>query len=211
MTSRVPIFKIDKFQSIIHYSIFLPIGGLRALHVSREEVAASANILTLELFGAHYTDGHDMEKADVSVAKPVHTYVHGPEDCKPLWGTVTTGTYLVVWTLSLAAPFVAAGLLLSGQFRSGAALLLSIGVCYLPFWPKSPWLRKWYQGGNVGCFRRSSLLYEERLLDAAAPASTRKLLCVHPHGIFCMGWSMLVLHEAMRALSRGRPGRFDFY
>ena len=162
-----------------------------SLHVSREEVAASANILTLELFGAHYTDGHDMEKADVSVAKPVHTYVHGPEDCKPLWGTVTTGTYLVVWTLSLAAPFVAAGLLLSGQFRSGAALLLSIGVCYLPFWPKSPWLRKWYQGGNVGYFRRSSLLYEERLLDAAAPASTRKLLCVHPHGIFCMGWGIL--------------------
>ena len=127
------------------------------------------------------------------------TYLHGPENCHALWGGFTTATYLIVWTASLAAPFAVIFAVAAQELLTAASLSCAIALCYAPFWPKLPWLRKWYGGGNIAYFRESSLLYEEEVLPASDDPTTataesnnrRKLLCVHPHGIFCMGWGIL--------------------
>jgi hypothetical protein len=117
-------------------------------------------------------------------------FVHGSEDHAFFYGSFTTLLYLLVWTASLAAPFAVVMLAFAGRLRAAASLLAAIAACYLPWQPRAPWLRTWFGLGNVKYFQEASLLFEESVLTTS-DAETRKLMCVHPHGIFCMGWGIL--------------------
>jgi 2-acylglycerol O-acyltransferase 2 len=115
--------------------------------------------------------------------------------------------FLVLWLFSLATPFVIAALLLGGATRGALALAAVAAACYVPGLPKSPGLRAWFRIGSQAYYRNCSLKYEEPFVSGgsdkgvATTETNRKVLCVHPHGIFCQGWGILFTRPELQSLT----------
>ena len=86
------------------------------------------------------------------------------------------------WVLSLACPAIIILAAYNGLYILAVFVAVAALASYLP-WPYSSFLRSRLGGYLATYFSNTSLLYEEAL----EPASSKNLLCVHPHGIFALG------------------------
>ena len=122
----------------------------------------------------------------VKRGKNSFSYLRGPNECNHLYGCFTTATYLVTWLLSLLSPLLVLSFALNRRYCEAIVTAATIVLAYAPIWPKLPWLRSFYGCGNISYFYNSSLRFEEDISE-----KNKVLLCVHPHGIFCLGWGIL--------------------
>lgn len=108
-----------------------------------------------------------------------------------LHGTFTIASYIIVWIASLLSPFLIAIALYTRRYVSGTFLTLVVLLCYMPIWQRFPSLKIFLGRGSLSYFTDSSILYENGVPASRDHSEGPSLLCVHPHGIFCMGWGIL--------------------
>ena len=101
------------------------------------------------------------------------------------FSTLVLLAFVAIWVSSLVSPILCVIFTALGAFEVALLLAAIIIVAYAP-WPKSEKGRVAVSRAFIQYFKRSSVMYEESL-----PANPKNLVCVHPHGIFCMGWSIL--------------------
>ena len=118
----------------------------------------------------------------------------GPRDQCLVLGTLAWFTFVGLWVGGLSSPLLLVGLLLSGRRVAAGLLLAAVVGSYLPrsSFPVRPRLRRVYRWLSSAYFRRSSLSFETAV-DPERPT----LYCVHPHGIFAIGWAMACLGEQL--------------
>eukprot|EP00966_Prymnesium_polylepis_P024885 573797-Prymnesium_polylepis.4 len=125
---------------------------------------------------------------------PVQVFSHGPEKQEKLYSLCVVAVTISVWLLGLAAPGILVVLCVLRLWQLAAIFLLSMLVCYVPL-PKIAALRRVIHAGVTTYFFESSVTYE-----APIPAG-KTLLAIHPHGIFCLGWSLLFFAEDLLHLT----------
>ena len=119
-----------------------------------------------------------------------------PNDQNVLYGTTVYLVFIAAWLLSLFSPVLVLCLFYF-HYKSAALLVAaSIAACYIVPWPHSPSFRSFMAKGSTVYFRNCSLTYEKDLSKETTPP--KMLLAVHPHGIFCMGWSILFAREELK-------------
>ena len=128
-------------------------------------------------------------------------FVNGPSEQRLVHGTAVIAVFLFLWLFSLATPFVIVALLLAGMFKPALVLTGLASLCYSPWLPKSQGLRAWFRNGSERFHRNCSLTYEEPFAKADANGKIKKILCVHPHGIFCLGWGVLFTRPELDRVS----------
>lgn len=119
-----------------------------------------------------------------------YAFVDGPEDHNALFGSAAIGTYIVVWICSLASPVFVGRLVFKGDYSKALGLLAFIATAYTPLWRTNTWVKNLISLGSRRYFKKASLKYVGgQHPDCSGQNPT--VLCVHPHGIFCLGWGML--------------------
>jgi hypothetical protein len=119
-----------------------------------------------------------------------------PNDQNVLYGTTVYLVFIAAWLFSLLSPVLVLCLFYF-HYKSAALLVAaSIAACYIVPWPHSPSFRSFMAKGSTVYFRNCSLTYEKDLSKETTPP--KMLLAVHPHGIFCMGWSILFAREELK-------------
>ena len=103
-------------------------------------------------------------------------------------GFVQLFVFFATWLGSAAFP----GLVLAIWWFSGNLVGLIVLVGYYSFravFPRGRWA--WLHRKQIDMakrnpyFRRQDTVFEKKV-----PADSKSLLCVHPHGILCCGWSL---------------------
>ena len=117
-------------------------------------------------------------------------------------------TFLFLWLFSLATPLVLVVLFFLGQSTAALVIFCAAVTCYLPLLPKSVCLRQWFRNGSEAYYRNCSLTYEEPFVcsngvneGGSEDGVNKKVLCVHPHGIFCQGWGILFTRPELTSLT----------
>ena len=114
-----------------------------------------------------------------------------PEARSSCLGKLQLGVFFATWMLGATLPLAA--LVQSLWFRAHhCTALLACYYAYRALFPRGRWLsfHRWQRDlrGRHHYFRGQSVVLEEKA-GAPAPGSSR-LLCYHPHGILCCGWSV---------------------
>mmetsp|Transcript_22424 Transcript_22424/g.47364 ORF Transcript_22424/g.47364 Transcript_22424/m.47364 type:complete len:349 (-) Transcript_22424:1912-2958(-) len=117
--------------------------------------------------------------------------------------TVTGGaalsTFLMTWFASLGSPFLTVFCIYNGLYTPIYFLLAATTIAYLPW-------KKGFVSGLVSDFARYNNYYYEKCSvlyksKASLPLPGKEqrpaLYAVHPHGAFCMGWSVLFCSKVM--------------
>ena len=107
---------------------------------------------------------------------------------RPLQGSIALMIYMVVWICSLASPVIVLGLLWWKAYYSCAVVMMLILSAYTPLWGRIKAFRTFMGSGAERYFKASSLRYEAGV-DLSGKTPT--IICVHPHGIFPLGWGLL--------------------
>mmetsp|Transcript_14116 Transcript_14116/g.18344 ORF Transcript_14116/g.18344 Transcript_14116/m.18344 type:complete len:316 (+) Transcript_14116:56-1003(+) len=111
----------------------------------------------------------------------------GPSDHLFIRATSTILFFLVVWILSMAVPIIIVVAIGFGYYKLAGLFMSSVVVAYMP-WKRINALRPFFATGFSRYFKESSIVFEEAPPSKSTPEG---LYCVHPHGIFCMGWGGL--------------------
>jgi len=111
--------------------------------------------------------------------------------------------FLVTWFASLGSPALAVFWAVNEQYVAVVALLAATLIAYLP-WDKG------YLSGVLSRYARQNTMYYckcrvvyqsegsmPRAHDRKMPRRRPLLYAVHPHGAFCMGWSVLFCSRIM--------------
>jgi len=114
-----------------------------------------------------------------------------------VWGTGATLVFILIWLCSMAAPLVLLYAYLQGSTESIATTAAIVCLAYAP-WPVSSSISHFFGVGAQKYFYDFSLLYEETFVNAD---QSKKLLCVHPHGVVCIGWAILFNRPELRGVS----------
>ena len=123
-----------------------------------------------------------------SVPGGYFAFKNGPDDYKPMQGTLVTLAFVWIWFLSMVIPLVLIFCVYNRFDGLAGVIVLVVSFCYAP-WPQSQFVKRMCRQGGRGYFQNISLYFEEPFLGEQGCAS--KLLCVHPHGVICMGWMVL--------------------
>ena len=107
-----------------------------------------------------------------------------------LLGAAAYLSYVGLWLAGLCSPLLVLAAMGTGRNWLAACLVLVIIASYLPrsFFPVIPLLRDGYRFAATRYFRRSTML-----LEASIDESVPTIYCIHPHGIFCIGWAACTL------------------
>uniref|UniRef100_A0A7S4JZQ1 Acyltransferase n=1 Tax=Odontella aurita TaxID=265563 RepID=A0A7S4JZQ1_9STRA len=128
-----------------------------------------------------------------------------PSALDKLVGAAVVTSFISIWLLSVASPFILVLSIKSG-YTAVAALIVAITIAsYLP-WSHGPVSRSVQHVLNRyhGCYYRSlTIVYESdddsgddnakngAASDLPSPADPQTFFAVHPHGAFCIGWAFL--------------------
>ena len=117
-----------------------------------------------------------------------------PGEQQVVLGAIAYLTYVGLWVFGLSSPLLVVAALAFGWYRTAIALLSAIGASYLPrrCIPVLQFYRRFYRFAATRYFRRSTMV-----LEAEPDVSTPTVYCVHPHGIFCIGWAAATLLPAL--------------
>lgn len=119
---------------------------------------------------------------------------HTKEEQQKLLGSIALMIYMVVWVCSLISPLIVLCLFYVGLYKAAIATMLLMISAHVPkLWPRSTAFRD-FMGSAFFYFRSGSLRYEETV-DTTGKRPT--IVCVHPHGIFPLGWGMLTTRPEM--------------
>lgn len=108
-----------------------------------------------------------------------------------IWGTIALILFIFSWLASLASPIIIITLIIQQQITYAVILISIIVLCYVIPFQQTERIRSFFSLGSTKYFRSSSLTYDTNVLQNLQKKKNNQLLCVHPHGIFCMGWSIL--------------------
>lgn len=121
-----------------------------------------------------------------------------PEQQRIIPGAISYLLYVGLWLGGLASPGLVLGALAMGWWKIAIFLILGIALSFLPRWaiPLLPWLQVYFR--TVACqYFRSSTLMTEAPIDVNRPT----IFCIHPHGIFCIGWAAATLFPQLGHLT----------
>mmetsp|Transcript_11893 Transcript_11893/g.32147 ORF Transcript_11893/g.32147 Transcript_11893/m.32147 type:complete len:312 (+) Transcript_11893:183-1118(+) len=124
----------------------------------------------------------------------VLAHSHSKEEQQKLWGSVALLIYMAVWVCSLISPLIVIGLIYLQCFKAAIFTTLLMFSAHVPnLWPRVKAFRE-FMGSAFKYFQEGSLRYEEEV-DTTGTRPT--IVCVHPHGIFPLGWGMLTTRPEM--------------
>jgi diacylglycerol O-acyltransferase 2, plant len=112
-------------------------------------------------------------------------------------GAFSVGSFIIIWLLSVASPFVLFVSIAYGFNTLATFLILVTIASYLP-WTKGPLIRQiqlFYSQYHACYYEETTVLFEGSSLPS--PNDPQTLYAVHPHGAFCLGWSHLFALPAM--------------
>ena len=115
-------------------------------------------------------------------------------DATPVASAAGLLLYIGVWICSVASPLILLALFAVGWHVSFSIVLGLAAASYLPrdALPRVDALRSHLRDSLPRYFNNCSLRME------AVPAEEEPtVLCVHPHGIFCLGWGQLFLEPVL--------------
>lgn len=133
---------------------------------------------------------------------------HWHNEKSSIFQTLSGGSVLCVflstWFASLGSPVLGLIWAITGKYGLIAALLAATLMAYLP-WEKGyiSYLFSTFARCNTLYYKKCSVVYESK---ESMPGSSKddrekpqrpKLYAVHPHGAFCMGWSVLFCSKIM--------------
>lgn len=111
--------------------------------------------------------------------------------------------FLLTWFASLGSPLLAVLWILHEQYVPAFALFVATLIAYLPW-------KKGYISGVLSRYARCNTMYYQkcrvmyqsegsvpRANHGGVPRQRPLLYAVHPHGAFCMGWSVLFCSQIM--------------
>uniref|UniRef100_A0A7S4EKR3 Acyltransferase n=1 Tax=Pseudo-nitzschia australis TaxID=44445 RepID=A0A7S4EKR3_9STRA len=117
-----------------------------------------------------------------------------------LAGSCVLFVFLVTWFASVGSPVLGVFWVLNGQYLPLSVLVTLAGMAYLPW-------NQGYVSHLVSTFARCNTLYYKKCViifqsKESIPKKDQKdqaplLYAVHPHGAFCMGWSVLFCSKIM--------------
>ena len=117
--------------------------------------------------------------------------------------TLTGGSLLLVflstWFSSLGSPVFVVIWVMNGQYFPLAIILVLSAMAYLP-WEKGMIsnLISAYARTNVLWYKKCSYLFETKEAIPTMDKDQKPILyAFHPHGAFCMGWSVLFCSKIM--------------
>ena len=126
-----------------------------------------------------------------------HSEVRPDEGCSTRWWEKLVGVCIIVifvgtWICSISSPILVFLSVYYQYYTITCILTLVISVAYLPFDKKSVMIRDFMRQFHERYYEKFSIDFEQN------PSSNPKTFyAVHPHGIYCMGWSILFLHPLM--------------
>mmetsp|Transcript_21533 Transcript_21533/g.65819 ORF Transcript_21533/g.65819 Transcript_21533/m.65819 type:complete len:204 (-) Transcript_21533:659-1270(-) len=114
-------------------------------------------------------------------------------DSTPIFSGICLTAYIGIWISSVLSPAIFTGLYLTGNYKTLSVLLGLAALSYAPVLPHLAWLRSFFGNANPRYFKNCSLRLE-------APVDEKKptVVCVHPHGLFCLGWGQLFITDALK-------------
>jgi len=124
-----------------------------------------------------------------------------------IFQTVTGGlvlfVFLMTWFASIGSPVLGFMFMIRGKYTPVLLMVIATLMAYLP-WEKGP------VSGIVSAFARFNSLYYQKCsvvfeskeslpdkVDDNKQEQRPKLYAFHPHGAFCMGWSVLFCSKIM--------------
>ncbi len=104
-------------------------------------------------------------------------------------GGFTLFLVIVTWISSLASPLIFLWAILNEKYTLVAIIVLLVTMAYVP-WEKGPVSRFFSAMINYHpyYYKRCSTIFDGSLPDAT---DKPKFYAVHPHGAFCLGWSVI--------------------
>lgn len=122
---------------------------------------------------------------------PKVIFSYGPRDQHPVVSSIVTFCFLFFWVGSVFSPWLLFYTLWEQKWHSFFVLLVSVLIPYVPGYGVNKYVRSFYKLLRK-YFKYSSLILE-------SPIKEKEMLCVHPHGIFCMGWGILCLTDITKS------------
>lgn len=141
-------------------------------------------------------------------------------------GGIALLSFITIWLSSLASPILLGAFIFYQKYAIASVLIVLVICAYLPW-------KKGFLSNIITSFARYNVLYYKRcsvILKGRSSKDVKKpnFYAVHPHGAFCLGWSILFCSPQMtsvrfcfspalyaspffRLWSRftGKPGRAD--
>eukprot|EP00300_Choanocystis_sp_HF-7_P013659 c18390_g1_i1.p1 GENE.c18390_g1_i1~~c18390_g1_i1.p1 ORF type:complete len:303 (+),score=52.64 c18390_g1_i1:49-957(+) len=102
-------------------------------------------------------------------------------------GTFVLSTYIVTWALAIAIPFILLALVVLGLYVPAGCLVLLLAVCRVVPRTVSPSFRNFFAKHAHTTFKSFQLLF----VGAPPNPATPTIVCVHPHGILCVGFMII--------------------
>jgi hypothetical protein len=115
-----------------------------------------------------------------------------------LIGGLVLGGFVAIWISSIASPFVFVWAFYHDYFLIKVSIFIITAAAYAP-WKKGVISRAVQQGVSfyAPCYYKSiRMVFEGDHLPTAQDPQT--FYAIHPHGAFCIGWSMLFCHSVMQ-------------
>lgn len=160
---------------------------LRALGV--QPVCSVKNQATGNQPCGHAFDAHSSVPQSSSLRKDFEVILSRThEHHRPVRGFLAMTCFIAFWIVSLGAPIIW-WYLWTSEWRWTLAILIALAVySYVPGVPHWPGFLSAFFNGFSSYFPATSIISEVPLKQIE---SRPNILCVHSHGIFCMGWSCL--------------------
>ena len=128
----------------------------------------------------------------------VHSTSESESFLSKIAGTWVVGSFIVVWLSSLASPFLLMFSLMCGYNAVASFIIIVTILSYLP-WTKGPIPRQvqlFYHRYHPCYYQETKIIFHgDRLPNATTDPQT--LFAIHPHGAFCLGWSLLFAFPAL--------------
>lgn len=117
-----------------------------------------------------------------------------PEQQNILVGCLGYLLYVGLWIFGLASPVLVLSALALGHYKVALGLLVGIVASFAPreAIPVVPSLQHFFRRSATQYFRRSTMLVEAPIDDKPT------VYCIHPHGIFCIGWAAATFLPRLR-------------
>ena len=124
-------------------------------------------------------------------------------------GAACFGIFVLIWLSSAATPFMFLTALWYSWHRMLAAILLTTAVAYVVPWMTSqsndrghqsltPALQRLYATYTQKYLAGFNIIIEGNDKDKPSKTSPQTFYSVHPHGAFCIGWSLLYCSDMMQ-------------
>jgi 2-acylglycerol O-acyltransferase 2 len=111
-------------------------------------------------------------------------------------GALTVLIFIVTWLASLTSPILLWRALVTQSHKAAGAILVLTAAAYIP-WKKGPVSATWKYVLNTyhpQYYKRCKVIFEE---STPNEADRPTFYAIHPHGAFCLGWSVLFASYVM--------------